>query len=347
MDFIKRVISNAQADRKRIVFPEASEARTLRAVEIIIKEQIADLILLGDEHEIQKSAKEIGVCLDGATFVNHKTDICRDWYADRMLEIRKGNGLTNKRDALKLLNDPLYFAPMMILNGDADGEIAGANNSSAEVLRPALQFAKALPGVNAVSGVFLMFVNNPHFGYEGILVFADCSVIPNPDEHQLAEIAITTAQTAQTLIGLDPRVAMLSFSTKGSASHPMVDKVVNATKIAKQMAPELKIDGELQLDAAIIPEVAQMTAPDSDVAGRANILIFPGLESANIGYNLVHRLTKAEAIGPILQGMSVPINDLSRGCSVSDIITMTAITANQAQEMDKAKAEVAIEEHMF
>ena len=347
MDFIKRIISSAQADRKKIVLPEATEARILRAVEIILKEKIADLILLGDENEIKQSAKEIGVSVEGATIVNHKTDVCRDWYADMMLNIREGKGLASKQEALRLLNDPLYFAPMMILNGDADGAIAGATSSSAEVLRPALQFAKPLPGVKTVSGVFLMFVNDPHFGYEGMLVFADCSVIPNPSERQLAEIAITTAQTAQSLIGMDPRVAMLSFSTKGSASHPSVDKVVRATRMARRLAPELKIDGELQLDAAIIPEVAQLTAPGSDVAGRANILVFPNLEAANIGYNLVQRLAKAEAIGPILQGMSVPINDLSRGCSVGDIITMAAITANQAQELAKAKAQVKIEEHVF
>ncbi len=346
MDFIKRVISSAQADRKRIVLPEANEARTLRAVEIIIKEKIADLILLGDEREIKQSAKEIGVSVEGATIVNHKTDRYRNWYANMMLEIRSGKGLT-KKEAFRLLDDPLYFAPMMILNGDADGAIAGATSSSAEVLRPALQFAKPLPGTKAVSGVFLMFVNDPHFGYEGMLIFADCSVIPNPTERQLAEIAITTAHTAKSLIGMDPRVAMLSFSTKGSAAHPNVDKVVRATKIANRLAPDLKIDGEMQLDAAIMPEVAQMTAPGSDVAGRANILVFPNLEAANIGYNLVHRLGKAEAIGPILQGMSVPINDLSRGCSVGDIITMAAITANQAQELAKAKAEVKIEEHVF
>ena len=329
MELLKRVIKNAQNYQKRIVLPEGTEPRTLRATEIIVKEKIAQVILLGNPEEIKKVAAECGVSVEGATLVDPKTDSRRDAYAELMVEIRKGKGLT-KEQALDLLNDPLYFAPLMIKNGDADGEIAGAINSTGDVLRPAFQFVKTMPGVSVVSGAFIMFVNDPHFGHEGILVFADCAVMPDPDERQLAEIAVSTAKTARAIVGMEPRVAMLSFSTKGSAKHELVDKVVNATRIAKEIDPAITIDGELQVDAALIPEVAKLKAPESQVAGRANVLVFPGLEAANIGYKLVQRLAKAEAIGPILQGMAAPINDLSRGCSVSDIVNMVAITANQA-----------------
>lgn len=329
MKLLERVIKNAQEYQKRIVLPEGSEPRTLRATEIILKENIARITLLGNPVEIVKAAEEIGVNIKGAVIVDPKTDSRRSAYADVMCEIRKSKGLT-KEEALDMLNDPLVFAPMMIKCGDADGEIAGAINATGDVLRPAFQFVKTLPGVSVVSGAFLMFVNDPHFGHDGILVFADCAVMPDPDERQLAEIAVTTAKTAKAIIGLEPRIAMLSFSTKGSAAHPLVDKVANATRIAQEMDPTLKIDGEMQLDAALIPEVGKLKAPNSEVAGRANVLVFPGLEAANIGYKLVQRLAGAEAIGPVLQGMAAPINDLSRGCSVSDIVNMVAITANQA-----------------
>ena len=334
MELLKQIIENAKIYQKRIVLPEGSEPRTLRATEIILKHSIAQIILLGDPAEIGKVAEECGVSVDGATVINPATDERRGHYADMMVEIRKEKGLT-KEQALKLLDDPLYFAPMMIKNGDADGELAGAINATGDVLRPALQYIKTMPGVSVVSGTFIMFVNDPNFGYEGILAFADCAVMPDPTDRQLAEIAVTTAATARAIIGLEPRVAMLSFSTKGSAQHPLVDKVISATRIAKEIAPDLMIDGELQLDAALIPEVGKLKSPGSDVAGRANILVFPGLESANIGYKLVQRLAKAEAIGPILQGMAAPINDLSRGCSVSDIVNMVAVTANQAATIFK------------
>ncbi|MCW0484902.1 phosphate acetyltransferase [Gaoshiqia sediminis] len=329
MKLLERVIKNAQSYQKRIVLPEGCEPRTLRATEIILKDNIARIILLGNPVEIMKAAGECGVNITGAVLIDPKTDSRRSAYADTMVEIRKSKGLT-KEEALEMLNDPLVFAPMMIKSGDADGEIAGAINATGDVLRPAFQFVKTLPGVSVVSGAFLMFVNDPHFGHDGILVFADCAVMPDPDERQLAEIAVTTAKTAKAIVGMEPRVAMLSFSTKGSAQHPNVDKVVNALAIAKELDPQLKIDGELQLDAALMPEVARLKAPDSEVAGRANVLVFPGLEAANIGYKLVQRLANAEAIGPVLQGMAAPINDLSRGCSVSDIVNMVAITSNQA-----------------
>ena len=328
MEILKRIYQNAQKYQKRIVLPEGTEPRTLRATEIVLNQKLAQIILLGNPEEIYKAAEEIGVTIEGATIIDPKTDPRREVYAGLMVEIRKSKGLTREA-ALELLDDPLYFAPLMIKNGDADGELAGAINATGDVLRPAFQYVKTLPGVSVVSGAFLMFVD-PHFGHDGILVFADCAVMPDPDERQLAEIAVTTARTAKAIVGMDPRVAMLSFSTMGSAQHPLVDKMVNATRIAREMDPDLKIDGEMQLDAALIPEVGRLKAPDSEVAGRANILIFPGLESANIGYKLVQRLGKAEAVGPILQGMAAPINDLSRGCSVSDIVNMVAITANQA-----------------
>ncbi|WP_339734940.1 phosphate acetyltransferase [uncultured Sunxiuqinia sp.] len=329
MKLLERIIKNSQSYQKRIVLPEGTEPRTLRATEIILNENIARIILLGNPVEIMQAAGECGVNIKGAVLIDPKTDERRSQYADLMVEIRKSKGLT-KEAALDLLNDPLVFAPLMIKSGDADGEIAGAVNATGDVLRPAFQFVKTLPGVSVVSGAFLMFMNDPHFGHDGILVFADCAVMPDPNERELAEIAVTTAKTAKAIVGMEPRVAMLSFSTKGSAQHERVDKVVNATRIAKEMAPDLKIDGELQLDAALIPEVARLKAPESEVAGRANILVFPGLEAANIGYKLVQRLAKAEAIGPVLQGMAAPINDLSRGCSVSDIVNMVAITSNQA-----------------
>lgn len=329
MKLLESIIRNAQNLGKRIVLPEGTEPRTLRATEIILKENIARVILLGNPAEILAAAGEYGVNVKGAVLVDPKTDSRRSDYADRMVELRKSKGLT-KEEALEMLNNPLVFGPLMIKSGDADGEIAGAINATGDVLRPALQFVRTLPGVSVVSGAFMMFVNDPHFGHNGILVFADCAVMPDPDARQLAEIAVTTAKTAKVLTGMDPRVAMLSFSTRGSAKHPLVDKVVQALQFAREMDPELKIDGEMQIDAALIPEVAKLKAPGSEVAGHANVLVFPGLEAANIGYKLVQRLAGAEAIGPVLQGMAAPINDLSRGCSVSDIVNMVAVTANQA-----------------
>jgi phosphate acetyltransferase len=329
MKVLNDIIANAKKAKKRIVLPEGLEPRTLRAADIILRDGIARLILLGNPEQIRQEAEKLGANISQATLVDPKTDPRRDKYAAMMTEIRKSKGLTTE-EALHLLDDPLYFAPMMIKAGDADGELAGAINATGDVLRPAFQYIKTLPGVSVVSGAFLMFINDPNIGHEGILVFADCAVMPDPDERQLAEIAIITAQTAKAIIGLEPRVAMLSFSTKGSASHDLVDKVVRATKLAAEMAPDLKIEGELQVDAALVKEVAQLKAPGSEVAGRANILIFPSLESGNIGYKLVQRLAKAEAIGPVLQGMAAPINDLSRGCSVTDIVNMVAITSNQA-----------------
>ncbi len=329
MNILDEIIANAQKANKRIVLPEGNEPRTLQAAEIVLREGIARLILLGDPSEISREAKRAGVDIGKATVVDPKTDPGRTHYAEMMVELRKSKGLTMD-EALHLLDDPLYFGPMMIKARDADGELSGAVHATGDVLRPAFQYVKTLPGVSVVSGAFLMFTNDHAIGHDGILVFADCAVMPDPDERQLAEIAVTTANTTRAILRIEPRVAMLSFSTKGSASHNMVDKVVKATKIAREMAPDLKIDGELQVDAALVQEVANLKAPGSEVAGKANVLVFPSLESGNIGYKLVQRLAGAEAIGPILQGMAAPINDLSRGCSVTDIVNMIAITSNQA-----------------
>jgi len=328
MKLIDQIKHNAALHYKRIVLPEGDEPRTLKAAEIILNEKVAQLILLGNIADVKKKAAELNVNIEGALIIDPKTDPKRTEYASKMVEIRKSKGLTMD-EAYLLLNDPLYFGPMMIKCGDADGELAGAINATGDVLRPAFQYVKTLPGCSVVSGAFLMFVDQK-FGHDGVLVFADCAVLPDPDAKQLAEIAVSTARTAKAIVGLEPRVAMLSFSTMGSAKHPLVDKVVEATKLAKEMAPDLMIDGEMQLDAALIKEVGELKAPNSKVAGKANILVFPGLEAGNIGYKLVQRLAGAEAIGPVLQGMAAPINDLSRGCSVSDIVNMIAVTANQA-----------------
>jgi len=330
MELIEQIKEKARKLHKRIVLAEGSELRTLKAAEILLRENLARITLLGDIQMIKEITLREGINISGAEIKDPRTDFRREHYAAMMVEIRKSKGLT-KEEALESLNNPLVFGPMMIKAGDADGEIAGAINSTGDVLRPALQYVKTLPGVSVVSGVFFMLFKNKALGDNGIMVFADCAVIPDPDEQQLAEIAVTTAKTARSIANIEPRVAMLSFSTKGSAQHARVDKVVNATRIAHEMAPDLMIDGELQLDAALSEEVGQLKSPGSLVAGKANVLVFPGLEAANIGYKLVQRLAGAEAIGPVLQGMAAPINDLSRGCSVSDIVNMVAITATQAE----------------
>jgi len=330
MDLLKQIRAKAKLNSKRIVLPEGTEERTLRAANEVLEEGLAKIILIGDPEEIKSMAIKMELNhISKASIVNPLIHDKKETYINLMLEIRKHKGLTREQ-ASKLIEDPLYLATLMIKNGDADGEVAGANNATGDVLRPAFQYVKTLPGISVVSGAFIMILKNKEYGEDGMLVFADCAVHPNPTDKELAEIAVATARTTQAIAGFEPRIAMLSFSTKGSASHEMVDKVVSATKIAREMAPDLQIEGELQADAAIVESIGQKKAPGSKIAGKANVLIFPSLETGNIAYKLVQRLADAEAIGPILQGMAAPINDLSRGCSVSDITNLIAITANQA-----------------
>jgi len=330
MDLLEQIKETAKKHNKRIVLPEGTEERTLKAANEIIAQGLAQITLLGNPVEIKDLATKFNLeNIDKAQIINPENHEKKDAYVDLMVEIRKKKGLT-KEDAAKLIEDPLFLAVLMIKNGDADGEVAGARNATGDVLRPAFQYVKTAPGISVVSGAFIMILKNKEFGDNGLMVFADCAVHPNPTDRELAEIAVATAKTTKAIAEMEPRVAMLSFSTKGSAKHEMVDKVVSATKIAKEMAPDLLIDGELQADAAIIDAIGKKKAPDSKIAGKANVLVFPTLETGNIAYKLVQRMADAEAIGPILQGMAAPINDLSRGCSVSDIVNLVAITANQA-----------------
>ena len=330
MDLLQKIRENAKQHQQKIVLPEGTEERTLKAADIVLKEGIAALILIGNEDEIFNTASKLKLSyIEKATIVDPFSNPKTDEYVNLMVALRKNKSLTAD-EARKLLQNPLYLATVMIKNGDADGEVAGAINATGDVLRPAFQFVKTLPGISVVSGAFIMIMPNKDFGEEGLLVFADCAVHPEPDARQLAEIAVATAQTAQSIAGIIPRVAMLSFSTKGSASHKSADKVIHATQIARELDPLIQIDGELQADAALVEAIGRSKAPGSAIAGKANVLVFPSLEAGNIAYKLVQRLAGAEAIGPILQGMAAPINDLSRGCSVEDIVNMIAITANQA-----------------
>lgn len=324
------IIARAKANKQRIVLPEGTEERTLRAADRLLADGVADIILIGNPEEIKELAARFGLNHIGeATLIDPKNNEKKAVYANLLFELRKKKGMTTD-EAAALAEDPLYLACLMIKNGDADGEIAGAQNTTGNVLRPALQIIKTAPGISCVSGAFLMFLKDKSYGDDGVMVFADCAVMPNPTAPELAQIAVATAQTARSIVGVEPRIAMLSFSTKGSASHEMVDKVTEATRLAHEMEPELKLDGELQADAALVASVAAQKAPGSPVAGKANVLVFPSLEVGNIAYKLVQRLAGAEAVGPILQGMAAPVNDLSRGCSVDDIYKMVAIAANQS-----------------
>ncbi len=335
MNLIEKIRQQARTDCQRIVLPEGNEERTVMAADAIIREKLCYLYLIADPEELDKKAHQYGLKnIEKATVINPKDHPKKQEYTELLYEIRKSKGMTME-EASKLVEDPLYLGALMIKAGDADGEVAGAANSTGDVLRPAFQIVKTLPGISIVSGAFIMMLQDHSFGEDGVIVFADGAVHPDPDEKQLAEIAVATAGTTRSILGFEPRIAMMSFSTKGSANHPMVDKVVNATKLAKEMDPTLIIDGELQADAALIKAIASSKAPDSPIQGDANVLIFPDLNVGNVAYKLVQRLAKAEAIGPVLQGMAAPINDLSRGCSVSDIVNLVAITANQAAGLKK------------
>ena len=330
MDLLQDIITRAKANKQRIVLPEGTEERTLRAADKLLADGVASIILIGNKTEISQLAASYGLTnIDLATIVDPLNHEKKAAYADLLFQLRQKKGMTPEKAAV-LVENPLYLGCLMIKAGDADGEIAGAQNTTGDVLRPALQIVKTAPGISCVSGAFLMFLKDKSYGDNGLLVFADCAVMPNPTAAELAQIAVSTAQTTRDIVGADPKVAMLSFSTKGSASHEMVDKVVEATRLAKEMAPDLKIDGELQADAAIVDVVAAQKAPGSEIAGKANVLVFPTLEVGNIAYKLVQCLAGAQAVGPILQGIAAPVNDLSRGCSVDDIYKMVAIAANQA-----------------
>ena len=329
MKLLNEIVARAKANRQRIVLPEGTEERTLKAADRLMKEGVADIILLGNPTEIEQLASVNGLThLQKATVIDPSNHIRKQQYAELLFTLRKSKGMTMEQ-AEKLVTDPLYLACLMIKNGDADGEVAGARNTTGNVLRPAFQIVKTQPGISVVSGAFLMFVDE-QWGSDGLLVFADCAVHPDPTADELAQIAVSTGRTTRAIAGVEPKIAMLSFSSKGSAKHAMVDKVIEATNRAKEMDSSLQIDGELQADAAIMPAIGRSKAPDSPIAGAANVLVFPDLQSGNIAYKLVQRLAGAEAVGPILQGIAAPINDLSRGCSVEDIYYMVAITANQA-----------------
>ncbi len=330
---ISSIVARAKANKQRIVLPESLEERTITAADQCLADDIAEIILIGNPDEIMNKGKELGLThLDKATIIDPATSDRTERYAQLLFDLRKAKGMTIEEARKKVLN-PLYFGCLIIKSGEADGQISGALSTTGDTLRPALQIIKCAPGVTCVSGAMLLITQTPEYGEDGVLVVGDVAVTPMPDAGQLAQIAVCTAQTAKSVAGFaDPRVAMLSFSTKGSAKHEVVDKVVEATRLARELDPTLKVDGELQADAALVPSVGKKKAPGSDIAGSANVLVFPNLEVGNIGYKLVQRLGRADAIGPILQGIARPVNDLSRGCSVDDIYKMVAITACQAMD---------------
>ncbi|MEG1286555.1 MAG: phosphate acetyltransferase [Clostridium sp.] len=330
MELMKKLWNAAKADKRRIVLPEGEEERTLSAAEKIHQLELAYPILVGDDEKIHSKAKELGVNLEGIEIVNPEKSERLGEYIKEFYELRKNKGMTMEK-ADRIVRDPLYFGTMMVKLDDADGMVSGAIHTTGDLLRPGLQIIKTTPGVSVVSSFFIMMVPGSKYGEEGMLLFSDCAVNPNPNYEQLAAIAIATADTAKRLCNIEPRVAMLSFSTMGSADHETVDKVRKATELAKELRPDLLIDGEMQLDAAIVEKVASQKAPNSKVAGKANVLIFPDLQSGNIGYKLVQRFANAEAIGPMCQGFAKPINDLSRGCSDDDIVNVVVLTAVQAQ----------------
>lgn len=329
MSLIDSIKEKAKVKLRTIVLPEPEDERVLKATQQVLKDKTANIILIGDETTIKNDAAKCGVSIDGATIVNPKKFQDIDKYIDELVELRKSKNLSREEASNLMLNEPRFFGCMMVRLGDADGLVAGSNSPTADVLKAAIQVIKTAPGINTVSSTFIMETADGKFGDNGLILFADCAVIPDPNAEQLADIASATAATASSVVGLEPRVAMLSFSTKGSASHPFVDKVTNACEILRKKGVTFQFDGELQADAAIVESIGAKKAPDSKVAGKANVLVFPDLQSGNIGYKLVQRFANAEAHGPIIQGLNKPVNDLSRGCSVEDIANLVAITATQ------------------
>lgn len=336
MDLLQKIVAQAKSNKQRIVLPEATEERTLKAADRVLADGIADIILIGNPVEITSLANQWGLTNIGkATVIDPENNPDSEMYAEKLAELRKKKGLTLEQ-ARELVRNPLYLGCMIIKTGGADGQVSGALSTTGETLRPALQIIKCAPGVTCVSGAMLMLSPEHQYGEDGIFVMGDVAVTPVPTAEQLAQIAVSTARTARAVAGVaEPRVAMLSFSTKGSASHEVVDKVVEATRLAHELDPELLLDGELQADAALVPAVGEKKAPHSKIAGHANVLVVPSLEVGNISYKLVQRLGNAVAIGPILQGIAMPVNDLSRGCSIDDVYYMVAITACQAQDAKK------------
>lgn len=331
MNYIELMKEKARSDKKTIVLPETNDKRTLIAASHITKEKIADIIMVGNEEKIRDGAGWLEVDLEGVKIIDPETTEKLDGYVELLYETRKNKGMTPEKAREILLSDYLTFGVLMVKSNDADGMVAGACHATADTLRPALQILKTAPGVKLVSGFFIMDVPDCEFGEGGTFLFADCGLNQDPTAEELASIADTSSKSFKSLVGAKPIIAMLSHSTKGSAKHPLVDKVVEATRIAREQYPHLTLDGELQLDAALVPQVAKTKAPGSEVAGKANVLIFPNLDCGNIGYKLVQRLAKAEAYGPMLQGIAKPVNDLSRGCSWEDIVGVVALTAVQAQ----------------
>ncbi len=332
--FLDTMIAKAKADKKTIVLAEGFDVRTVKAAADASQKEIANIIVLGQKDEITKIAENENADISKVTIIDPLTDSNFDDFANTFYELRKAKGMTPEK-AAETMKNPLYYGVMLVYKNMADGMVAGACNATANVIRPALQILKTAPGTKLVSAFFVMCTKDKEFGQDGTLVFADCGLNENPDAEALSEIAIASAATFESFVGGDPKVAMLSYSSYGSAKSELVEKVQEATRIAKEKAPELKLDGELQLDAALIPEVAKLKAPDSKVAGSANVLVFPDLNAGNIGYKLVQRFGHAEAYGPILQGVRKPVNDLSRGCSWEDIVGVIAITSVQAQAAAK------------
>lgn len=328
MDFIEQMKQKAKGNKKRIVLPEALDLRVIQAASTALQEGISDIILIGNPIEIRRIAGDLD--LTGAIMIDSEIAEKGIEYSEAFYELRKAKGMTRDK-AKEIMKDPVYFGMMMLQLGDADGLISGAVHSTADTLRPALQIVKAAPGAKLVSTFFIMDIPNCDYGQNGVLLFSDCALNENPDAQQLSEIAISSGRTMQRLLGIKPIIAMLSYSTFGSAKSTLTEKVVQATQLAKEKAPDLLIDGEMQLDAALVQRVADLKAPNSGVAGQANVLIFPDLNAGNIGYKLTERLAKAKAYGPITQGLAKPINDLSRGCRAEDIVGVIAITVVQAQ----------------
>lgn len=331
MSAIDKIKAKAKSNVMHIVLPEGSEPRTVQASRKIVDEGIARVTLLGNPDEIKKVAGETGTDLTGVAIIDPKNSDKTESYTGLLYELRKAKGLTEEEAKKTVMENPLFYGALMVKTGDANGMVAGAINSTGNVLRAALQVIKTAPGIKTVSGSFIMELPDKKWGDDGVLVFGDCAVVPDPTAEQLADIAIASAETGRVLCDIDPRVAMLSFSTKGSAKHDNVTKVQEATKLAHEMKPDLQLDGELQADAALVESVGQLKSPGSTVAGKANVLIFPDLQAGNIGYKLVQRFANATATGPIIQGLAKPVSDLSRGCNVDDIVSVVAITAVKAQ----------------